>query len=178
MFAAAYLTLLWFVLGPSNPLYAVNVVAGTFGLGPAIAVPIMRRVPRSWFHVPESERIFHRILGVGVFGWLLDISGWNRRVAKPMREFSGKRAGLLSLERAVRANTSAHGACFVIHLTLAILALFSRHPWSGALWMLLPGVVVHLYPVLLQRSIMLRLQPLIDGTQPVAAAAGCPAIDR
>lgn len=26
--------------------------------------------------------------------------------------------------------------------------------------MLLPGVIVHLYPVLLERSIMLRLQPL------------------
>jgi hypothetical protein len=30
--------------------------------------------------------------------------------------------------------------------------------------MLLPGVVVHLYPVLLQRSIMLRLQPLLDNS--------------
>jgi hypothetical protein len=28
--------------------------------------------------------------------------------------------------------------------------------------MLLPGVVAHLYPALLQRSIMLRLQPLLD----------------
>jgi hypothetical protein len=30
--------------------------------------------------------------------------------------------------------------------------------------MLLPGAVVHLYPVLLQRFIMLRLQPLLDKT--------------
>jgi hypothetical protein len=28
--------------------------------------------------------------------------------------------------------------------------------------MLLPGVPIHLYPVLLQRSIQLRLQPLLD----------------
>ena len=44
---------------------------------------------------------------------------------------------------------------------LAAVALFTGHPW-GALWILLPGVVVHLYPVLLQRSIMLRLQPLLN----------------
>jgi hypothetical protein len=44
---------------------------------------------------------------------------------------------------------------------LAAVALFTGYPW-GALWILLPGVVVHLYPVLLQRSIMLRLQPLLD----------------
>jgi hypothetical protein len=47
---------------------------------------------------------------------------------------------------------------------LAVFALFSRHPLRGALWMLLPGVVVHLYPVLLQRSFLLRLQPLLDKT--------------
>lgn len=36
-----------------------------------------------------------------------------------------------------------------------------QYPWS-ALWMLLPGVVTHFYPVLLQRSTMLRLQPLLN----------------
>ena len=44
---------------------------------------------------------------------------------------------------------------------LAAVALFTGHQ-RGALWILLPGVVVHLYPVLLQRSLMLRLQPLLD----------------
>ena len=162
LFFAVYLTVLWFGLGPSNPWYAVGVVGVTFSLGPAVATPVMRRVPREWFRVPSGERALHRILGVGIFGWLLDVSGWNRLVAKPMRGFSGKRAGLLSLEQSARAGALAHGICFAIHVLLAVLALFSRHPWSAALWMLLPGVVVHLYPVLLQRSIMLRIQPLLD----------------
>jgi hypothetical protein len=165
LFFALYLTVLWFVLGPSNPWYAVSVVAGTFGLGPAVAsATVIQRVPRQWFRVPAGERVLHSILGVGIFGWLLDVSRWNRNVAEPMRGFSGKRAGLPSLEQSVRTNAGAHATCFAIHVLLAILALFSRHPWSGALWMLLPGVVVHLYPVLLQRSIMLRLQPLLDRT--------------
>lgn len=164
LFFAMYLTVFWFVLGPSSPWYAVGVVSGTFSLGPAVAAPLMRLVPRQWFRVPEGERVLHRILGIGMFGWLLDGSGWNRRVAKPMRGFSGNRAGLRALEQGVCANVSAHGACFAIHVLLAALALFSRHPWSGALWMLLPGVVFHLYPVLLQRSILLRLRPLLDKT--------------
>jgi len=164
VFFAIYLIVFWFVLGPSNPWYAVGVVGGTFALGPAVAAPVGRRVPRQWFRVPACERVFHRIVGVGIFGWLLDVSGWNRLVAKPMRGFSGTRAGLLSLEQGVRDNVSAHGTCFAIHVLVAVLALLTRHPWSGALWMLLPGVVVHLYPVLLQRSIMLRLQPLLDKT--------------
>jgi len=164
LFVAIELTVCWFVLGPSNPWYALGVVGATFALGPALAAPIVQLVPRQWFRVPAGERVLHRITGVGIFGWLLDVSGWNRRIAKPLRGFSGKRAGLTSLEQSLTANVSAHGTCFVIHVLLATLAFFSRRPWTGALWMLMPGVVIHLYPVLLQRSIMLRLQPLLDET--------------
>jgi hypothetical protein len=106
------------------------------------------------------------MLGVGVLGWLLDVSGWNRHVPEPIREFAGKKSGLPSLEQWVRAGAVSHGICFAIHVLLAVLALFNRHPWRAALWMLLPGVVVHLYPVLLQRSILFRLQPLLDKTGP------------
>jgi hypothetical protein len=164
LFLAIDLSVFWFVQGPSNPWYAVGVVGGTFALGPAVAAPVMRRAPRQWFRVPAGERVLHRIVGVGVFGWLLEVSGWNRLVAKPMRGFSGKKAALYSLEQSLRGNVSAHGTCFAIHVLLAVFALFTRHPWSGALWMLLPGVVVHLYPVLLQRSILLRLHSLLDKT--------------
>jgi hypothetical protein len=169
---AVYISVLWFVLGPASkvagattPWYAVSVACGTFGLVIAVPVPaVMRRVPRQWFRVPARERLLHGMLGVGVFGWLLDVSGWNRHFLEPLRGFSGKRAGLPALERSLRAAAVSHGICLAIHVLLSVLALFTRHPWSAALWMLLPGVVVHLYPVLLQRSIMLRLQPLLDKT--------------
>ena len=172
LFLAMYITVFWFVLGPASkvagattPWYAVSVAFGTFGLVVAVPAPaVMRRVPRQWFRVAARERLLHRMLGVGVFGWLLDVSGWNRHVIEPMRGFSGNRASLLSLEWSAGAAAVSHGICFAIHVLLAVLALFSRHPWSAALWMLLPGVVFHLYPVLLQRSIMLRLQPLLDKT--------------
>ena len=108
------------------------------------------------------------MLGVSVFSWLLDVSGWNRRVLEPLRGFTGKRGSLLSLQQSVQASAVSHGICFAIQAILAILALFTSHPWSGALWMLLPGVVLHLYPVLLQRSTMLRLQPLLDKMAPAA----------
>ena len=156
------LTVFWFVLGPSNPWFALGVVGGTFALGPAVAAPVTRRVPRQWLRVPAGERVLHSIVGIGTFGWLLDVSGWNRHLAGPMGGFSGKKSGLTSLEHSVRAGAIAHGTCFGIHVLLAVLALFTRRPWSGALWMLFPGVVVHLYPALLQRSIILRLQPVLD----------------
>ena len=164
LFFATYLTVFWFVAGPGNPWYALMVLWGTCSLVAAVPDAVTRRVPRQWFRVPAGERVLHRIAGVGIFGWLLHVSGWNRRVPEPLRGFSGKRAGVASLEQAARAGAIGHGICFAIHAILAVLALFSRHPLRGALWMLLPGVVVHLYPVLLQRSLMLRLQPLLDKT--------------
>ncbi|MFI5162149.1 MAG: hypothetical protein ACHQHN_12795 [Sphingobacteriales bacterium] len=167
-----YLIVFWFVLGPASkvaglttPWYAMSVTCGTFGL--VVVVPaqaVVRRVPHQWLCVPTGERILHRVVGVGIFGWLLDVSGWNRHVPEPLRGFSGKRADLPSLKQSVQAAAASHGICFAVHVLLAILALFTMNPWSAALWLLLPGVVVHLYPVLLQRSIILRLQPLVDKT--------------
>lgn len=162
LFFAVYIGAFWFVLGPGNPWYALLVVWGTCSLVPAVPVAVMRRVSPRWFRVRAGERILHRIAGVGIFGRLLDVCGWNRRVAEPLRGFSGKRAGLLFLQQQARAGAISHGICFAIHALLAAFALFSTRPWIGAAWMLAPGVVVHLYPVLLQRSMMLRLQPLLD----------------
>jgi hypothetical protein len=162
LFSAVCQTVFWFVLRPSNTVYAGGMVGTTFALGPALGPAVVRRVPRQWFRVLPGERVLHRIVGVELFAWFLDFSRWNRIVAEPMRGFSGLRGGLPSLEQSIRGNTCAHGTCFAIHALLAVLALFGRHPVSGALWMLVPGVVVHLYPVLLQRSLMLRLQFLLD----------------
>lgn len=152
-------------MGPDHPAYALLVTTWTFFLTPGVAIPavllVTRLLPRHWFRVPAGERVFHRMLGVGNFGWLLERSGWNRHVVAPMRRFDGTRAGLASLERSALGGIIAHGACFAVHLHLAAAALFTGHPW-GALWILLPGVVLHLYPVLLQRSIMLRLQRMLD----------------
>jgi hypothetical protein len=161
LFMAGLLIFCWHARGPDHPVYGLLVVGWTLALGPVVAGPVMLRLPAWWFYVPAGEHALHRILGVGAFGSLLDRSGWNRHVALPMRGFNGTRAALRSLELSVRASASAHGACFAVHTLFAAFALFTGHPW-GALWILLPGVGVHLYPVLLQRSIMLRLQPLLD----------------
>lgn len=87
--------------------------------------------------------------------------GRNRVVGEAYTEILGQRAGLPSLEQSVRNNAAPTEPALPSCL-LAALALFSKHPWSGARWMLLPGVMVHLYAVLLHRPIMLRLQPLLD----------------
>jgi hypothetical protein len=100
-------------------------------------------------------------VGLIVFGRLLRHSGYNRRLVHPMWGFSINRAGLPLRALAAKGGASAHGTSFAIHIVLATLALLTGHP-RGAVWILLPGVLLHLYPVLLQRAILLRLQPLLD----------------
>jgi Glycosyl-4,4'-diaponeurosporenoate acyltransferase len=166
LFMAGVLTVCWFDsdVGPGHPINAFLLTGWVFGLTPGVAVPAvrltMRVLPLDWFRVPEGERVLHSLLGVGTFGWLLERSGWNRRVADPLRGFDVTRATLPALEGTARGGLIAHGVCFAIHALLAAAALVTGYAW-GAVWILLPGVVLHLYPVLLQRSIMLRLQPLL-----------------
>jgi hypothetical protein len=161
----------WLDGGPDNPVYALMVTAWTWVLGPGVAIPVLLRVPPRWFRVPAGERVLHRVLGVGVFGWLLRHSGYNRRLVHPMWGFSINRAGLPLRALAAKGGASAHGTSFAIHIVLAALALLTGHP-RGAPWILLPGVVLHLYPVLLQRAMLLRLQPLLDqlAAKPLASA--------
>lgn len=149
----------WKVIGSDNPIYAVMIACGTFGLGPWIGKPLEHRAPGGWFRAHPAERRPLRLLGVPAFGRLLEASGWNRMVAGPMRDFDGSRGGLPNLERHLRGTMSAHGVGFLAHLLLSLAAAAAGHLLS-ALWLLLPGVVLHLYPTLLQRWISLRIRPL------------------
>ena len=125
LFMAGLLIDRWFDddMGPDHPAYALLVTTWTFFLTPGVAIPavvlVMRLLPRHWFRVPAGERVLHRMLGVGNFGWLLERSGWNRHVVAPLRRFDGTRAGLLSLERSALGGIIAHGACFAVHLLFA-----------------------------------------------------------
>jgi hypothetical protein len=137
---AGVLIFLWSRGKADHPMYGLLVAICTGLLGPGMAIPVMLRLPPRWFRVPPGERVLHRILGVGVFGWLLERSGYNRRVVHPMWGFSINRAGLPFRAQAALGGASAHGAGFVIHIVLAALALFTGYSWR-ALWILLPGVV-------------------------------------
>ena len=160
---AVFLAVAWSDSAPSDPGYALMVALGTASLEPAIPLAVMRYVPLRWLRVPAREGVLHQMLGVGLFARLLDLTGWNRLI-RGMRGFTGTRAGLLALSEHAQFGAVGHTICLAIHAALAVLALFTTHPWSGALWMLWPAVILHLYPTLLQRSILLRIQPLLDRT--------------
>jgi hypothetical protein len=166
---AGLVIVLWFGPGPDSPLYGLVVTGWTLNLGLVVA-PLALRLPERWFRVPARERVLHRTLGVAAFGWLLDNSGWNRTVALPMRQLKITRANLPRLLVNIHAAEGVHAIAFVPHVVLAALALATGHR-PGALWILLPGIVVHLYPVLLQRWMTLRVVPLLRRAGDAGSAA-------
>jgi hypothetical protein len=155
----------WFTTGPGNLAFAIQVIGWTFVLDPVLIDFMEPFIPDSWFHVPKGERVIHRLLGVSIFSRLLELSGWNKVIVRPILKREGYRpgtkAGLAARANSARRGGGAHAICFALHVLLAAATFFAGYP-SNALWVLLPGVVVHLYPTLLQRSILLRLQPLLE----------------
>jgi len=155
----------WFTMGPGNLAFAIQVIGWTFVLDPVLIDLVGRFMPDSWFHVPKGERVIHRLLGISVFSHLLELSGWNKVIVRPIlraeRYRPGTKASLAVRANSARRGGGAHAICFALHVLLAAATISAGHPWN-ALWVLLPGVMVHLYPTLLQRSILLRLQPLLD----------------
>src|SRR5262245_58885257 len=68
---AGVLIVWWVARTPDHPVSVLLVIVWTWLLGPRVAGPAMRFLPRHWFRVPAAERLLHHALGVGVFGWLL-----------------------------------------------------------------------------------------------------------
>lgn len=163
----AAVAVIWHGGGPGQPLLPLMVLTWTFVLDPVLVYPAERFMPAHWFRVPQGEHLIHRVFGIPVFGRLLERAGWNALVVRPLLKEGGYRPGtkasLAFRANSARSGGAAHAVCFAIHLLLSADALFSGYP-RAALWLLLPGVVIHLYPTLLQRSILLRLQPLLDRT--------------
>lgn len=148
----------WYAIGADRPMYAAVVAGTTLPLGAFTGDAVARRLPESWVQVSSTELTWHRRLGVGPFARLLGLIGWNRVVAG-MRDFDGTRAGLPRLDRAVRGSLAGHGTGLHVHVVLSVIALPAGHPW-GSLWIVLAGLPLHLWPMLLQRSTLWRLQKL------------------
>jgi len=115
------------------------------------------RGPR--FDVRAGEVRIFELLGVRVFQRFLNAIGWNRLLRDP-RVFDGTRATLASYERATRHGENAHAWIFVVMLA-PIGAALLRGWWDAALWIGSMSVLFHAYPVMLQRTMRVRLRELL-----------------
>jgi hypothetical protein len=108
-----------------------------------------------WFRVRAWEPRAYRLIGVHAYRSLLRIVGWDR-LNRRSRPFDGTRASLPALDRATRVSELAHLILAAIGTVLVVVAV-AFQAWQGAAWLLALNVLLHVYPVLLQRTVRHRV---------------------
>lgn len=111
------------------------------------------------FDVSARELRIYRRLGVVGFMRLLQRIGWQKAMRDP-KVFDGTRRTLASYERATRHGENAHAWLFAIVLAPTAWAI-AHGWWDAAFWLSSMSVVLHVYPVMLQRTQRARLLALI-----------------
>lgn len=158
--AAAAIVAGWLLIGPGGFAFAW---VTHFALMAWVSVVLNARtgsLEHPWFPVGPREPGWHRPLGVHLFGRALERTGWNRAIGRD-RAFDGTRSGLAALDQLTRSSETGHLMCLGAAAVVAVAAVGAGER-GGALWLVGLGVVLHVYPVLLQRSLRGRIQALTD----------------
>lgn len=112
----------------------------------------------SWFRVRAWEPSLHRRLGAWWYMRLLRLVGWER-MTRRTGAFDGTRASLAAFDRQTRQSEFGHLIIAVLVTALSVVAA-AAGAWDAAGWLSGLTVVLHVYPVLLQRAVRGRLQRL------------------
>lgn len=124
----------------------------------ASAVPLPHE--GGWYRVRDWEPRLYRRLGVMGFMRLLRAVGWER-VNRSARKFDGTRASLPAFERDTRASEFSHAVLGALGFVLVLGAVLVR-AWDAAFWLLAVNVFLHVYPVMLQRTMRKRIEGLLE----------------
>jgi hypothetical protein len=111
-----------------------------------------------WFTVREWEPAVHRRLGAWAYMRLLRLVGWER-MTRRTSGFTGTRASLVALDRQTRTSEFGHLIIAVLVTALSVLAA-GVGAWDAAAWLSGLTVVLHVYPIVLQRALRARIQRL------------------
>jgi hypothetical protein len=109
----------------------------------------------AWFRVRAWEPPVYRRLGVWWFMRLLRRIGWER-IMRGSRPSGGTRAALPALDRATRMSECGHLVPAAVGTVLATVAAAVR-AWDAATWLFGLPVLLHAYPILLQRAVRSRI---------------------
>lgn len=144
----------WFTMGPDHLVYAV-VVQGAFLFMALLTGPALVDVARYRYQVKPFEPRMYTLLGAEALRRLLGLVGWNR-VIKQMRRTEHGESGTASFLRGTEQSETGHLLGFSATAVLAIMAAATSHP-RGAAQILLLGMILHLYPVMIQRITRFRI---------------------
>lgn len=116
---------------------------------------LRRALPESGFHVSDRANRVAKVLGADAFNRFLDLIRWNR-VVSSMRPRLRERRPPTELFTSVQSSGVGHAWGAAVHVVAALVAAASS--WVAALWIIGLGLLLHVYPLLLQVRTHWRLE--------------------
>ncbi|GAA4758221.1 hypothetical protein [Citricoccus nitrophenolicus] len=146
-------------IGAGDPAFALCVALVSLGSAPFVGDALARALPHRWSAVPDRAlTVFHR-LGAGWFNRFLSLIGWNALILR-MRQPLQSPSDAVDYARSLRASAAGHSWGLILHLVFAVTALVTAGV-PAALLILVPGLLLHAYPVILQLIGLHRLEPIL-----------------
>ena len=161
LWAGVVVALAWLagrVLGVHGLPFAVVVQVLLMRWALVLLASVRLTLEGGWFRVHTWEPPVYRALGVLRYMALLRAVGWER-FRQAAQGYDGTRRSLPRYERATREAEYSHLLLAVLCAAVIATAAVQR-AWDTALWSLLTTLLLHVYPVLLQRTMRARLQRL------------------
>ena len=156
--AIASLVLLCFVAGSGTPALALSLVWGPTGL---FLVAFMRgalRLPRFLEPVKPFEPVLYRWLGVGLVKRIVATPMWPMLNGfDPPERLKASQESLEHAELSMMGAEVCHGAAFILMLPVALYFLAVGR-MAEVCWILVFTLLLHGYPVMLQRANRWRIR--------------------
>ncbi|WP_295816354.1 hypothetical protein [uncultured Deinococcus sp.] len=143
------------VTGWRRPVVAVALHAGLMRWAVDALPATQPALTAPYYRVRHGEPALYRRLGVYGYMRLLRRVGWER-FRRSAVGFTGRRAALGRLNRATREAETNHVLLGLLGLILAAVAA-RRRWWDAAAWQVVLVVLLHGYPVMLQRTLRARV---------------------
>jgi hypothetical protein len=144
--------------GYHNVLFAWTVHFVLMGWASVVLDTARPALTSAWFQVRGWEPGTYRRLGAWGYMRLLRLVGWERLTGRHST-FAGTRSSLSAFDRQTRQSEYGHLIIAALVVVVSAAAL-SVGAWDTALWLSVLNVPLHVYPVLLQRSLRGRIQLL------------------
>lgn len=144
----------WFAIGPDHVVFAFAVQGGFLFMA-LLMGPALVDAHRTRYQVKAFEPRLYALLGAELVRRVLDVVGWNRIIGR-MRQSESGASMLARFIRGTEQSETAHLLGVAATLVVAGIAAATTH-FQGAWQVLLVGLVLHGYPVMIQRIVRFKI---------------------
>lgn len=141
-------TSLWSSIGPEHGAFPLCIALISLGFPIFVGSQLAKKISAKAFRISAKNDHVFKVLGVRSFDKLLTLIKWNALVLN-MRKPVKTPADLQTLSFDLRSAATGHMCGLLLHVVVAALS-FSLGHTEASLWILLPAIPLHAYPVMLQ----------------------------